>query len=233
MDEAKVLMEVITTYQIHVNAGDAYGYVSLFTDDVVWMPPNAPDRTSKEELLQAQLSFFDRFDFSVELTPTEARVLSDGWGFVLCSVRGELTPEDGGDPAQVKFRDVFIMKKQTDGQWKIARQMWNNKPVEGVTSDGDSQLQVCKVFLYRYMNFDTRSGAKIQNLLWSRLTGSTSLRSTAFISFLMREGTQPWNSLLVFAIRNPESCTSLRSSKIEPIQKLAVTPILNLDFCSD
>ncbi len=97
MDEERALRQVITDYQQFVNAGDAQGYTTLFTDDVVWMPPNAPDRTGKPEVLSAQTATFSQFTLNVELTPTEVRVLGAGWGLVLCSVRAILTPRGEGD----------------------------------------------------------------------------------------------------------------------------------------
>jgi uncharacterized protein (TIGR02246 family) len=136
MDEERALKQVIVDYQQFVNAGDAQGYTTLFTDDVVWMPPNAPDRQGKSEVFDAQVAAFSKFKFTVALTPTEVRVLSKEWGLVLCSVRGVLTPREEGDVVEFRFRGVFVMERQPDGRWLIARQIWNQKPMEGAPKLG-------------------------------------------------------------------------------------------------
>ena len=125
-----MLRQVIVDYQRNINAGDAQGYVSLFTDDVVWMPPNAPDRVGKSEVFKAQSTAFSKFRFNIELVPTEVRQLSKDWGLVVCSVRGVLIPRGEGEVVQILFRAVFVMARQPDDLWRIAHQMWNNKPQE-------------------------------------------------------------------------------------------------------
>jgi uncharacterized protein (TIGR02246 family) len=88
----QALRQVIATYQGYVNAGDTQGDATLFTDDIVWMPPNAPDRVGRSEVFNAQGATFNKFKLAVELTPTEVRLLGQEWGLVLVSVRGSLTP---------------------------------------------------------------------------------------------------------------------------------------------
>ena len=136
MDEERALRQLIADYQHFVNAGDAQGYTTLFTEDVLWMPPNARDREGKSEILDAQTVAFSKFKFQVELTPTEVRVLSQDWGLVICSVRGVLTPRSEGETADLRFRGLFVMAKQPDGRWRIARQIWNHKPKKQAPKPG-------------------------------------------------------------------------------------------------
>ena len=130
------LRKVIVQYQTYVNAGDAHGYVSLLSDDVVWMPPNGPDRIGKPDVLKAQSVAFSKFKFNVEVTPTEVRKLNDKWGLVVCSIRGTLTPLGEKETIRILFRTIFLMVRQPDGIWRIARQIWNNKLQEGWTKTG-------------------------------------------------------------------------------------------------
>jgi uncharacterized protein (TIGR02246 family) len=132
MNEEGALRQVIAEYQQFVNAGDAQGYTTLFTDDVVWMPPNALDRIGRSEILDAQLGAFSKFKFKVELTPTEVRALSKEWGLVLCTVRAVLSPRGEGHVVEMRLRELFLLARQTDGRWLIARQIWNQKPKEDV-----------------------------------------------------------------------------------------------------
>ena len=131
MDDDKALRELIRDYQKSINTGDAQKYSALYTDDAIWMPPNAPDRIGRAEILKMQSAIFAKFATHTELTPTEVRLLSDQWGLVLCSSRGTMTPRGGGNAVEFAFSIVFLTARQPDGSWLVARQIWNQKPKEG------------------------------------------------------------------------------------------------------
>jgi len=121
----KVLLS--KTYGGLVMAHDAAGYAELYAEDVLWAPPNAPDRTSQEGIRNGIQGLFDKFSFQVDPQPEEVEVLGD-FAYAIGSVDGALTPRAGGDPVPIKFR-VFWLLRQEGGDWKICRQIWNNKPV--------------------------------------------------------------------------------------------------------
>jgi uncharacterized protein (TIGR02246 family) len=127
-DIAAVRNLITNGYQGAVNSHDATAYAGLFTDDVLWAPPNAPNASSKEAIQSAVQGLFDTFAFEMEVTPDEAEVMGD-FAYVLGQAQGNLTPRNGDPVRPIHFQVLWLMRKRPDG-WKIARQIWNNKPVQ-------------------------------------------------------------------------------------------------------
>jgi uncharacterized protein (TIGR02246 family) len=121
---SKLLSE---TYGSLVMAHDAAGYADLYADDVLWAPPNAPDQTSREGVKNGIGGLFAKFSFEVDPRPEEIEVL-DGFAYAIGSVDGVLSPRDSSAPVTIKFRVLWLLRKEPTG-WKITRQIWNNKPV--------------------------------------------------------------------------------------------------------
>lgn len=109
-----------------VMAHDAAGYSELYSEDVLWAPPNALDQTSKEGIKNGIQGLFDKFSFEVDPQPEDVEVLGD-FAYAIGSVDGVLTPRAGGDPVSIKFRIFWLLRKEGE-EWKIFRQIWNNKP---------------------------------------------------------------------------------------------------------
>jgi len=127
-DIEAVTAVVTEDYGGYVNAHDAEGYVTMFSEDVLWSPPNGPDQTDADGIQTAVQGLFDRFEFDVEPQADEVEILGDV-AYVVGTVDGVLTPRSGEDPVTIKFRVLWMLRNE-DGDWKIFRQIWNNKPVE-------------------------------------------------------------------------------------------------------
>ena len=125
--EIRALLE--DEYRSRINAQDAAAYANdLYVDgDVLWAPPDAPDRTDKVGIQNGIQAVFDNFTPNVRLTASEIEV----WGDVAYAVGDvdlKLTPKAGGDVVPVNFRIVWVLAKPR-GTWRIKRQIWNKKPV--------------------------------------------------------------------------------------------------------
>ncbi len=115
-------------YGTRINAQDAAGYANdLYADDVLWAPPDAPDRTDKAGIQAGIQGVFDNFNPNVQLTANEIEVMGD-FAYAVGDVDLKLTPKAGGDVVPVNFRIVWLLAKQ-QGSWKIKRQIWNKKPI--------------------------------------------------------------------------------------------------------
>ena len=126
-DTATIEKLLSETYGSLVMAHDAAGYADLYAEDVLWVPPNGPDQTSKAGIEAGIQGLFDKFSFQVNPQPEEIEVRGD-FASVVGAVDGVLTPRAGGDPNTIKFRIFWLLRKEA-GDWKIYRQIWNDKPV--------------------------------------------------------------------------------------------------------
>ena len=60
-------------------------------------------------------------------TAEEIEVIND-LGYLIGISIANITPRDGSPSKQVKYRALWLMKKQ-DGVWKINRQIWIAQPL--------------------------------------------------------------------------------------------------------
>jgi len=125
---AAVTAVVVDAYGENVNNHDAEAYVTMFTEDVLWSPPNGPDQTDAEGIQAAVQGLFDTFEFDVQPQADEVKILGD-MAYVVGTIHGVLTPHSGEDPVTIHFRVIWLLRNEDD-EWKIARQIWNNKPLD-------------------------------------------------------------------------------------------------------
>ena len=101
-------------------------YFDLFTEDAVWMMPSSYADVHKAEA-RAFYRFTDKFRFDQEVSIEELVVEGD-WAFVRLSFDGFLRPKaDATDrPLRSTSRHMWVLQRQNDGSWRIARDIWNN-----------------------------------------------------------------------------------------------------------
>lgn len=107
------------------NTGDVEGWVGLYEEDAVYMPPGSPEVTTVEGLREAATAGFTRFDADIRIEPVELVVLGD-WAFSRSRVTGSVTPKAGGDPIPIDIKQLVLYHRQADGAWRIARLIGNS-----------------------------------------------------------------------------------------------------------
>ncbi len=104
-------------------AGDWAAVAALFTEDAVFMPPNGPaveGRTAIQASLEP-LPPFAQFEATI--------VQIDGRGnlaFVRATYSETYTVEGTPEPIHNTGKYVEIWRKQPDGKWLIAVEIWNS-----------------------------------------------------------------------------------------------------------
>ena len=103
-------------------AGDFEGYSQLFTEDVVIMAPNAPVMKGREAWLQ--------FFAGLTVTAFNSNLLEvDGCDDIACG-RGTISitfeVEGVSEPVSDSGKWVAIWRKQPNGKWLIAVDIWNS-----------------------------------------------------------------------------------------------------------
>ena len=112
-------------YFAALNAGDVAGFVALLTEDAVIMPPNQPANIGQEAIRAGMQTLFDQN--TLELTRTSEEVVVAGdWAFARWTATGTSTPKAGGEPVEVSNKSIFILQRQPDGSWKVARAIINS-----------------------------------------------------------------------------------------------------------
>ena len=96
--------------------------------DAVIMPPDRPSIVGKEEIRRLSNDYSAVFQEKCSVVYDEVETVGD-WGFVRATVTGTRTYKSGGGVENVSLKNLWIVKRQADGQWKFWRIMFNNTPL--------------------------------------------------------------------------------------------------------
>ena len=110
-------------------AGDSVGIADLFTEDAVIMPAGEPTASGRAQVLASFGAFFRNYTSQARIEPIETHIAGD-WAWARTRVSGTLTPRAGGAPIELSAREIAILRRQSDGSWKVARLIGNSAPPE-------------------------------------------------------------------------------------------------------
>ena len=124
-EEDEAVKDIILEALDVIRSDDFDRYFDLFTEDAVWMMPSSFKDVHQDEA-RSFYRFTRKFKFDQE-TAVDEVVVSDDWAYVRVSFEGYLRSkvDDGSPPLRSVSRHIWILKKQVDGSWKIARDIWN------------------------------------------------------------------------------------------------------------
>jgi len=106
------------------NEGNAEAIGRLIDADAIWMPPGKPAIAGKDSIAKIYSANFSKKRSKFELKPGIIQSC-DGWAFLSGAFTRADTPKAGGKAMQASGNYLFVLKKQPDGTWKIARDIWN------------------------------------------------------------------------------------------------------------
>jgi uncharacterized protein (TIGR02246 family) len=115
--------KLVKDYFAALNASDASKVVSLFTPDGVLLAPGAPTATGSEQVKGTFQYVFDNFKYNLNVTIGEVVIARD-YAFVASTSKGSFVIKSSNQTVEDDFRETFVLKK-VNGQWKIARYMYN------------------------------------------------------------------------------------------------------------
>lgn len=113
-------------------AGDFETWLSSFAEDAIVMAPNLPALRNKPAIRQWNAPYFEQFDLHEESDEREVEVAGD-WAYIRAHWTWTLTPKSGGEAVKETGNSIWILRRQPDGSWKIARVIYNSDipiPVE-------------------------------------------------------------------------------------------------------
>ncbi len=117
------IKRVMSSYFEALNASNAERVVALYAEDSVFMPPNTQSIVGIDAIRSAYTGTFKNIDLDVEFTIDEIVQLSPTSAFVRTGSNGTITSLATGAKAgrEVAGKELFVLQKQSDGNWKIAR----------------------------------------------------------------------------------------------------------------
>ena len=124
--DVQALSEMTTQAIADFNAADAASASARFTDDAVRMPQDGPNLEGREALQRAGEEYFEQFSATQTATVDEVQVFGDV-AFSRGTWRVLQTPKAGGDEEERNGKWLIIHERQSDGQWKSTRHIWNQQ----------------------------------------------------------------------------------------------------------
>lgn len=123
-EDVAAIRDLFQRFDDTANTGDAAGWMTLLTDDVLWMVPNQAMLVSKEAVRTRVQPFFDQLDMEHAIRLEEIEGAGE-WAFVRGTYGFRTTPKAGGETSEEIGKFIYMLKRQSDGSWKIARAIWN------------------------------------------------------------------------------------------------------------
>jgi uncharacterized protein (TIGR02246 family) len=105
--------------------GDTDALLSLYTSDPVLMPQGQPAVTGKNAVRTLYQSLFKDYTVKGEGKVVEIEVSGD-LGYFWNSYTLTATPKAGGEQIKAEGKSIFIVRRQNDNSWKIARLIDNS-----------------------------------------------------------------------------------------------------------
>jgi ketosteroid isomerase-like protein len=108
---------------------------SMFAEDIVLMPPNDTSIYGREEAVEWFGEYFAHF--RIEGLAYTDRVVTalEGWAIERFNYRVAIQPIVEGERIVDEGRFLTVWKRDSNGEWKIAQQMWNSsRPIGSGTS---------------------------------------------------------------------------------------------------
>jgi uncharacterized protein (TIGR02246 family) len=107
-------------------AGDTERYLTLITDDAVLMPPNGPAVSGKNAIGSWNRAMSSQFRIQDYASRDDEMVVTGDWAFRRATMNWTLTPTAGGAPVRDTGKFIIIYRRQQDGSWKVAGDIWSS-----------------------------------------------------------------------------------------------------------
>lgn len=124
-DEAAI-DKVRLAFNAAYSAGDAKAMGALLDRDAVWMPPTGEKAiVGADKVVARYAAFFEKTRSAFELQPGTIQI-SGGWAFLNGPWRRSDAEKKTGKSMKHGGYYLMVFKKQAEGGWKIARDIWND-----------------------------------------------------------------------------------------------------------
>jgi len=112
---------LLAKYNEALNASSTDAVMPLYAEDGVFMPPYSQSAAGSAAVRKAYDAVFKAITLNVKFTIAEIVELGPGWAFARTNSAGTTTDHATGAKSAEGNQELFVLKKDDDGSWKIAR----------------------------------------------------------------------------------------------------------------
>ena len=120
-DETAAISDVLMAYEEALNAGDVPGIMRLYAEEGVFMPQHSPSQVGADAVKAAYEGVFATIKLRVEFDVAEVVQIAPDWAFARTNSTGTVTVRANGTVLSEANQELFVLRKQSDGAWRIAR----------------------------------------------------------------------------------------------------------------
>jgi uncharacterized protein (TIGR02246 family) len=121
--QKSAIEKTLFSYRDALNASDVSKVLTLYTNDGVFMPSNAPSAIGQEQLKGSYEFVFKTIQLNIEFFIDEI-VENGDYGFARTTSKGTTLIHANGQTVPEENRELFVLQK-VGGQWKISKYMFN------------------------------------------------------------------------------------------------------------
>jgi uncharacterized protein (TIGR02246 family) len=124
-DDVKAIKKLGEEFFAAVNAEDLDRRMATMDPEVVIMPPGRPSIVGKEEIRRLSQDYSETYEEKSSLVYDEVET-GGHWGFARATVSATRTTKSDGGIEKMSLTNLWILKRQSDGEWKFWRIMFNS-----------------------------------------------------------------------------------------------------------
>ena len=107
------------------NAKNIDSNVAVLAEDVVMMPAGEPMFTGRDAARAWLKRVHDQYTINLRYTASQVDVAGD-WAIERFTLETTATPKKGGAAMKDRGKGIHIYRRQPDGSWLIAQDIWNS-----------------------------------------------------------------------------------------------------------
>jgi len=119
------IRQVLSRYETALNGNDVSTILKLYTQDAVFMPQHSSPKVGKRAVRSAYQKVFKTIDLNVSFKINEIKLIGYHWAYVRTTSTGSITVLANKTNSKENNQELFLLQKQPDGQWKIARYIFS------------------------------------------------------------------------------------------------------------
>lgn len=121
----KNIRQVLSRYETALNGNDVSTILKLYTQDGVFMPQYSSPKVGQSAVRTAYQKVFKTIDLNVSFKINEIKLMGYRWAYVRTTSTGAITVLANKKTAKADHQELFLLQKQADGEWKIARYIFS------------------------------------------------------------------------------------------------------------
>jgi ketosteroid isomerase-like protein len=146
--DVKAVNDLLAGFSKAVMAKDAAFFESTYyRDDAIRLQPHGAPIRGKEDIIKSFKDGYDNYTYDGFALPVDEVLSSGDLAVARGTGTGTSTPKGSGLPVDSDpGKWVGVYRRQPDGSWKCAFDIWNaNFPVTGATADGVEEQALYKL----------------------------------------------------------------------------------------